>query len=173
MRPAATRSDQTGEVETETPPITSMDRATAQQWRQLGAAQDATSTAARVILALRLLDQIHIGFPVTQHTHCLQVASRAERPGADTDGRRGCLSRHRQSHPGWRSRPLLGRVAPSLRARRDLSGDPQEVGGGRADVAGTTGAAVHLSYLRVWPATCGTITAAETTRLMTNLRNAS
>ncbi|MGH7721444.1 MAG: HD domain-containing protein, partial [Candidatus Dormibacteria bacterium] len=64
--------------------MTSMDSATPQQWRQLGIAQEATSTADRVLLALRLLDQVHLGFPVTQLTHCLQVASRAERGGADS-----------------------------------------------------------------------------------------
>jgi predicted HD phosphohydrolase len=85
MTSAATRSAQTGDVETKAAPMTSMDRATAQQWRELGAAQEATSTAERVILALRLLDQVYIGFAVSQLTHCLQVASRAERGGADTE----------------------------------------------------------------------------------------
>lgn len=67
------------------PSITRMDTADAQQWRQLGAVQRAQGPADRVLLALRTLDEVSLGFPVSQLTHCLQTASRAERAGADTD----------------------------------------------------------------------------------------
>jgi predicted HD phosphohydrolase len=65
--------------------ITRMDRATVAQWRELAAVQQATSPADRVITALRSLDTVMLGFPVSQLTHCLQTATRAERAGADTD----------------------------------------------------------------------------------------
>lgn len=66
-------------------PITRMDSASTEQWRELGAVQRGSSPADRVIEALRCLDKVKLGFPVSQLTHCLQTATRAERAGADTD----------------------------------------------------------------------------------------
>ena len=64
-----------------------MDESTAEQWSVI--ATETLShfdrTADRVLMLLRSLAEITDGFAVDQLTHCLQVATRAERAGADDD----------------------------------------------------------------------------------------
>jgi lipopolysaccharide exporter len=67
------------------PPITKMSAATAAQWTLLGAVQRREPPGERVLALLRLIDGHHDGFAVSQLTHCLQVATRAERAGADDE----------------------------------------------------------------------------------------
>lgn len=67
------------------PPITDMGSASPGQWRQLAEVQRSVSTADRVLDLLVLANTRSDGFDVTQLTHCLQVATRAERAGADDE----------------------------------------------------------------------------------------
>ncbi len=66
-------------------PITRMDRATTDQWRELGEVQAGLPRTERVITALQALDGMTLGFGVSQLTHALQTATRAERAGADDE----------------------------------------------------------------------------------------
>lgn len=66
-------------------PIVEMARASAAQWDLLAAAQSRASTAEQVLALLHLADTRRDGFAVTQLTHCLQTATRAERAGADSE----------------------------------------------------------------------------------------
>lgn len=67
------------------PPITDMGSASPAQWRRLAEMQRSVSTADRVIDLLVLANARSDGFEVTQLAHCLQVATRAERAGADDE----------------------------------------------------------------------------------------
>ncbi len=92
MRQRAREAGETGiaqvlpdDLEIEGALITGMAGASAVQWSHLGAAAEAVPVAERVLRALRLLDTMHLGFPITQLQHGLQTATRAERAGADTE----------------------------------------------------------------------------------------
>lgn len=66
-------------------PITRMDNATTGQWRELGEVQATLPRTERVITALQALEGMTLGFGVSQLTHALQTATRAERAGADDE----------------------------------------------------------------------------------------
>jgi len=66
-------------------PIVMMADASPAQWDLLATAQRRVPTVDRVMALLRLADTRRDGFAVSQLTHCLQTASRAERDGADDE----------------------------------------------------------------------------------------
>lgn len=78
-----TPETQTGHYAPE--PIVAMAHASPSQWDLLAAAQRRLSTADRVMSLLQLADTRWDGFAVSQLTHCLQAATRAERAGADEE----------------------------------------------------------------------------------------
>jgi predicted HD phosphohydrolase len=59
--------------------------ATPAQLARLKDAQNAVTKADYVLVALRSLDELYLGFAVSQLTHALQTASRAETAGADAE----------------------------------------------------------------------------------------
>jgi predicted HD phosphohydrolase len=66
-------------------PIRCMAEATSTQLAHLEAAQNAVSKADLVLLTLRGLDGLYLGYSVSQLTHSLQTAARAEAAGADAE----------------------------------------------------------------------------------------
>jgi predicted HD phosphohydrolase len=67
------------------PPICQLAHATPAQLLRLKEAQHAISKADCVLVALRSLDELYLGFSVSQLTHALQTAARAEAAGADSE----------------------------------------------------------------------------------------
>jgi len=67
--------------------FTRMDQSTAEEWAEIGAAHvvDQPRVAETVLVMLRGLDQVVVGFATDQLTHCLQTATRAERDGAEDE----------------------------------------------------------------------------------------
>ncbi len=74
-------------ADTDATSFTSMDTSTAEQWAVIGkeTARRQPRVAERVLGLLRSLDDIVDGFSTDQLTHCLQVATMAERAGADDE----------------------------------------------------------------------------------------
>jgi predicted HD phosphohydrolase len=67
--------------------FTRMDQGTEDDWVDIGKAlvEDQPRTADVVLALLQSLDDVYHGFSVSQLTHCLQTATRAERAGADDE----------------------------------------------------------------------------------------
>jgi predicted HD phosphohydrolase len=66
-------------------PISQLALATPAQLSRLREAQNAVGKADYVLAALRSLDELYLGFAVSQLTHSLQTAARAEAAGADPE----------------------------------------------------------------------------------------
>jgi predicted HD phosphohydrolase len=75
------------QAQAQAPTFTRMDESSAEQWAVIGAEtmQHQGRVAERVLAMLRSLADVTDGFAVDQLTHCLQVATRAERAGADDE----------------------------------------------------------------------------------------
>src|SRR4051812_22996293 len=69
------------------PTFTRMDESTAEQWAIIGheTMTALPDVAEHVLVLLRNLDGMVLGFAVDQLTHCLQTATLAERAGADEE----------------------------------------------------------------------------------------
>jgi predicted HD phosphohydrolase len=67
--------------------FTRMDEGTKDDWMAIGDAlvEDQPRTADVVLTLLQSLDDVYHAFTVSQLTHCLQTATRAERAGADDE----------------------------------------------------------------------------------------
>jgi len=67
--------------------FTRMDRSTAEEWAIIGTEtwEDQPRVARVVLVLLRSLERVKVGFAIDQLTHCLQTATLAERAGADDE----------------------------------------------------------------------------------------